>query len=264
VENLPIHLVVSAGVYNEVTRRRREAKRTLLEAFGDPDYMGGTPAETGTVENGEGNRRRAFDTEPLPATRLEVEAIASLYPERVRMWLGREATEERAKDLDPGATMVHFACHAFLDERFPLDSSLVMTPPVDDTATENGLLQAWEVFERIRIDADLVTLSSCDTGLGKEMAGEGLIGMTRAFQYAGARSVLASLWRVPDWTTADFMRRFYTYLKEGDTKDAALRRAQEDFLSGPIRITAEGGEEIEADASHPYYWAGFVLHGDWR
>src|SRR6185369_12208084 len=99
---------------------------------------------------------------------------------------------------------------------------------------------------------DLVTLSACDTGLGKEMGGEGLIGLTRAFQYAGARSVLASLWSVADDSTADLMRRFYTYLKQGKSKDEALRLAQVDLIRGPKAT------------SHPYHWAAFQLSGDWR
>src|SRR6185503_1921431 len=98
----------------------------------------------------------------------------------------------------PQARRLHFACHGLLDARFPLDSALALAPGGDD----NGLLQAWEVIERVRVDADLVTLSACDTGLGRDMGGEGLVGLVRAFQYAGARSVLASLWEVSDRSTA--------------------------------------------------------------
>ena len=92
-----------------------------------------------------------------------------------------------------------------------------------------------------------MTLSACATALGKETGGEGLVGLSRAFQYAGARSVLASLWSVSDESTADLMQRFYRYLEEGKTKDAALRSAQMDALS-----------------AHPFHWASFELIGDWR
>jgi CHAT domain-containing protein len=115
----------------------------------------------------------------------------------------------------------------------------------------NGLLQAWEILEHVRIDADLVTLSACETALGKEMGGEGLVGLTRAFHYAGARSVHASLWSVGDESTADLMGRFYGYLQRGRSKAAALRAAQLDL--------------IRSDRfSHPFHWAAFTLTGDWR
>ena len=148
--------------------------------------------------------------------------------------------------------IIHFATHAVINERFPLDSALVFTiPEHPKEGQDNGLLQAWEIFESMRIDADLVTLSACDSGLGKEMGGEGLIGLTRAFQYAGARSVLASLWRVEDKATAELMRRFYTYLKSGMTKDEALRHAQIDLIHSK-------------DYSNPRDWAAFQLNGDWK
>ena len=113
------------------------------------------------------------------------------------------------------------------------------------------MLQAWEIFERVRIDADLVTLSACESGLGKEMGGEGLIGLTRAFQYAGARSVLASLWKVEDKSTGELMKRFYGYLKAGKSKDEALRLAQIDLIHSP-------------EYSQPVDWAAFQLNGDWK
>ena len=103
----------------------------------------------------------------------------------------------------------------------------------------------------MRIDADLVTLSACESGLGREMGGEGLIGLTRAFQYAGARSVLASLWKVEDKSTAELMKRFYGYVKAGRPKDEALRLAQIDLIRS-------------ADFSQPRDWAAFQLNGDWK
>ena len=115
---------------------------------------------------------------------------------------------------------------------------------------DDGLLQAWEIFERLRLSADLVTLSACETALGLEAQGEGLLGLTRAFHYAGARTVLSSLWSVSDRSTAELMRRFYAHLGAGKPKDLALAAAQRDLLAGPFR--------------HPYHWAAFQLDGDWR
>ncbi|HEY0782369.1 MAG TPA: CHAT domain-containing protein, partial [Thermoanaerobaculia bacterium] len=96
---------------------------------------------------------------------------------------------------------------------------------------------------------DLVTLSACDTALGKDMGGEGLLGLTRAFQAAGARSVLATLWGVPDQPTSSLMFSFYRALRAGHTKDEALREAQEG--------------EIKA-GQPPFYWAAYQLYGDFR
>ena len=114
-----------------------------------------------------------------------------------------------------------------------------------------GLLQAWEVFEQLRLDADLVTLSSCGTGTGQAPAGEGVLSLARAFQYAGARSVVASLWDIPDRSTALLMQRFYAGLAGGLDKDEALRRAQLALLHEP-------------ETSHPFHWAAHQLVGDWQ
>ena len=110
----------------------------------------------------------------------------------------------------------------------------------------------WEIFDTVRLDAELVTLSGCETALGEEMGGEGLMSLTRAFQFAGARSVLASLWRVPDQSTADLMVGFYAHLKEGHDKVEALQLVQRDLN--------RSGKK----AAHPFRWAAFAVFGDWR
>jgi CHAT domain-containing protein len=108
------------------------------------------------------------------------------------------------------------------------------------------------VFEGLRVDAELVTLSACQSALGRERGGEGLLGLVRAFHYAGARSVLASLWSVSDRSTADVMHAFYGQLRRGVGKDEALRQAQLGLLrAGDAR-------------AHPFHWAAFQLSGDWR
>jgi CHAT domain-containing protein len=250
----PTHHAVSATVYAQIIGRRPTVagEGLLLVAFGDPLYR---PLR-GRSGMGAGDR-----LEPLPWSRREVQAVAALAGEAVRVWLGREASEERAKGLGRGVDIVHFACHGLLNERFPLDSALALSTPEEARpGTDNGLLQAWEVFESVRLDADLVTLSACASGLGKEVAGEGLIGLTRAFQYAGARSVLASLWSVGDLSTAELMERFYRHLLAGQSKDVALQQAQSELIE-----TGRGrAGRSEPDFSHPFHWAGFRLQGDWR
>jgi CHAT domain-containing protein len=129
----------------------------------------------------------------------------------------------------------------------------VWIPDGPPEGRDNGLLQAWEVFESVRLDADLVVLSACASALGEERGGEGLIGLTRAFQYAGARAVAATLWNVDDRATARLMTLFYRRLRAGAAKDEALRAAQVELRSDP-----------EVEASAPYYWAAFQIFGDGR
>jgi CHAT domain-containing protein/tetratricopeptide (TPR) repeat protein len=258
IEWKPLHVVASATVYAELKRARRNpgapSPSVEVAAFGDPAYP---PLPAGEVERiadleVRAAVRRGYALEPLPASRKEVEGIARLYGSRAVTYLGAQATEERAKTIGRGARYVHFASHGLLDERFPLNSALALTIPERPAEGQaNGLLQAWEIFEQMRIDADLVTLSACETGLGKELGGEGLVGLTRAFHYAGARSVLASLWSVGDDSTADLMTRFYSHLRSGRTKDDALRAAQLEMIR-------------RRELSHPFHWAAFQLMGDWK
>jgi len=255
VEWKPLHTIVSATVYAEIRKMRHPVwkKRVELAVFADPVLgKNGTPVSTrGDAEfSFASNRGLTFGR--LPFSREEAEGIASLYPNRSKVYLGPEATEEHAKALGKDVRYIHFATHGWFDEHFPLNSALVLSMPEGPPGSrENGLLQAWEIFDQVRIDADLVALSACDTGLGHEMGGEGLIGLTRAFQYAGAHSILASLWGVNDLWTERLMEAFYRSLKSGQDKDQALRAAQIDLIHS-------------AAASNPFYWAAFTLVGDWR
>jgi CHAT domain-containing protein/Tfp pilus assembly protein PilF len=255
VEWRPLHLVVSATVYGELKKTRRVAAPPdgpSLVGFGDPRYP--DPGAETAAPSLRAAVKRGFSLEPLPATRREVEAIAGLFPSRA--YFGGDATEARVKSLGKDVRFLHFACHGLIDERSPLASALALAvPDRPEGVNDDGLLHAWEIFEGVRIDADLVTLSACETALGRDMGGEGLVGLTRAFQYAGARSVLASLWSVSDESTAELMRRFYAHLKTGLAKDQALRAAQREL------IHSVGGPTPTA---HPFHWAGFQIVGDWK
>jgi CHAT domain-containing protein len=184
----------------------------------------------------------------LPQSRREVETISRIFP-RSLVLLGERASPLQAKTSLKGARYVHFACHGVSDDRFPLDSALLLSPPAGDLAGEGGRLAAWQIFEHVRLDAELVALSACRSASGAAFAGEGLLGLTRAFQYAGARSVLASLWATGDSSTARLMAAFYTGLKAGIAKDEALRQAQRQAIRR---------------GWHPVRWANFQLYGDWR
>jgi len=201
-----------------------------------------------------GLRSRGLSLDPLPHTREEVEAIADLFKEQTVVKVGEEATKTAAIQEGEQADVIHFACHGWLDAKMPLSSGLILSQPeaMGKKASEqdNGLLQAWEIF-KLRLKADLVVLSACQTGLGTEIRGEGLIGLTRAFTYAGAKSVLVSLWEINDKSTAEFMKAFYQALREGKSKVRALQAA--------IKKLSQKGKW-----QHPFFWSGFSLVGDWR
>jgi CHAT domain-containing protein len=252
----PLHFVISAPVYAELKNRRREkpeGETLRVAAFGDPDYPPSAGSNSEKVEN-PGLRswlRRGLRLTPLPATRREVEAIRRVFPQ-TEVFVGQAASEERVKTLPSNTSIVHFAGHALLDDRPPFESSLALSIPESPRrGEEDGFLHSWEILERLRWNTDLVTLSACGTALGKDMGGEGLVGLSRAFLLAGARTVLASLWAIGDRSTARFMPRFYELLRSGLSKDEALRRTQIEWLRDP-------------KSSHPFHWAAFELIGDYR
>ncbi len=253
----PLHTAPTATVYAELrrSRPRTTAGTGTLVAFGDPVYpqLDNVPNPERPSVDTDLDRafRRGLTLQPLPYTRVEVEGLRRLFPD-ARVLLGPGASEENAKALAAQARYLHFACHGALDNAQPLNSGLLLTVRESPgPGQDNGFLQAWEVFESLRTDAELVTLSACASGRGRVLVGEGLIGLTRAFHYAGARSVLASLWSVSDRSTAQLMARFYAALRSGSPKDQALASAQRQLIQGDRY-------------SHPYHWAAFQLSGDWR
>lgn len=251
-ETEPLHLAASVTVYAELKKARARAsprKGPILVAFGDPELSrAGRDATPDPAAANSSIAARALRLLPLPQSRVEVEAVTALFPGSAISYLGAAATEDRVKALGPGPRFIHFACHGLLDQRFPFDSALVLAPSPDGAGTGNGLLQAWEILERIRIDAELVTLSACESGLGRDMGGEGLVGLSRAFQHAGASSVLASLWAVSDRSTAEWMTHFYAALGRGVPKDEAVQAAQVEMRRHPPH-------------DHPFHWAAFQLSG---
>ena len=146
--------------------------------------------------------------------------------------------------------IIHFATHSFLDSMHPELSGIALSMLDRQGRPQEGFLRSHEVFN-LRLGAELVVLSGCRTGLGKEVKGEGLYGMTRGFMYAGSKRVLVSLWDVQDQATARLMTDFYRGLlgPKRPSTAAALRAAQ-------IAIWREGRWQA------PYYWAGFVLQGE--
>ena len=248
----PFHVAPSMTVFDRLRGRRGASEATLeLAAFGDPDF------DTENLQPSSFSPRN-LDFSPLPSSRHEVDGIAALYPtERTATFVGEESTEERAKALAQQARVLHFAVHGHLNDHVPLDSALVLSSPQDEVS-ENGFWQVWELFEGPQFTADLVVLSACGTALGKDQGGEGIQGLTRAFQFAGARTVIASLWSVDDRSTAELMVRFHRFLRQGLSPDEALRSAQIASFQD-----AEARDEDSRPAS-PFHWAAFQVYGDWH
>jgi len=147
--------------------------------------------------------------------------------------------------------IIHLATHGIFNGEDPADSGIILSL-VDAKGTPiNGFLRLNEIFN-LNLPAELVVLSACETGLGKEIKGEGLVGLTRGFMYAGTPRVLVSLWKVDDQATAEMMTRFYKLIFEKKLPPAqALREAQLQMQN-------------ETEWKSPYYWSAFVLEGEWR
>lgn len=208
---------------------------------------------------------------PIPETLKEVRFLAGTWRGKSKVVTGKEASENSLLRLAPGASILHVAAHALVDGENPLDSAIVLSPDPKPEES-NGLLQAWEIIESLRLPGALVTLSGCETALGREREGEGLIGLTRAFQFAGARSVVSSLWRVDDRATALLMEAFYGHLEAGLPVAEALRRAQLDLLHREVpkpglllrvgRFLGLVSPEEPLLLSDPTAWAAFQVQGD--
>jgi CHAT domain-containing protein len=187
----------------------------------------------------------------LLAAEKEAKAIAAMVPEKERfVALGFDATRSAAMAKDLGRyKIVHFATHAVLNESHPDLSSLVMSLVDRDGNPQNGYVRLRDIYN-LRLSADLVVLSACETALGKEVKGEGLMSMVRGFMYSGTPRVLASLWKVDDEATAELMTEFYKELLQNKRPAAAaLRQAQITQMQKKLRQS-------------PYYWAAFQLQGE--
>lgn len=225
----------------------------LLAVLADPVFSAADPrVSRGPASLGQGKAGRAA-FERLTFSREEAEEILSLVPASRRFAaLGFAASKETVLSGRLGRyPIVHFSTHAVLDTEHPELSGIVLSLVDPHGRPQDGFLRAHEIYQ-LDLPADLVVLSACRTALGKEVRGEGLVGLTRGFLYAGARRVLVSLWAVEDPATAELMRRFYRELLQGGKSPAAALQAAQLSLSQERRWQA------------PYYWAGFVLQGDGR
>ena len=188
---------------------------------------------------------------PLPRAVEEVGSIGQLMRDKVEVIIlrGGEASERAFLERASESGYLHFAVHAFPDDRAPEYSTLVLS----EDERSDGFLQSYEILQT-NLNSRLVVLSGCDTALGRLYKGEGLLGLKRAFLVAGARSVLVSLWGLED-STADFMEGFYRLLAQDVPLPTAVRKAKLEYLGK----TRELGEEVSLSLSHPFFWAPLTL-----
>ncbi|MFZ6001634.1 MAG: CHAT domain-containing protein, partial [Bacteroidota bacterium] len=197
---------------------------------------------------------RAFDFDgnyiaPLPATETEVEQIHKIHADKdlfAKFFTKENAREELIKKGELAQyDYIHFATHGIANSQYPELSGLLLSQ--EEKGGEDGVLYTGEILG-LDLKADLVTLSACETALGKKIEGEGVRGLTSAFLLAGANTVVVSLWKVADESTSLFMIEFYNQLLAGNNKAAALRNAKRKLLKDP-------------QYQHPYYWAPFIQVG---
>jgi CHAT domain-containing protein len=268
--NLPSSSVLA--VLRRETANRQSASK-LLAVLADPVFQSDDPRVINTrsektiapspAPDGKGDAetrltRAARESgvaslERLIYTRQEADAIAALAPQGKSLKaVDFDASRERVMAAETGQyRIVHFATHGLINSQHPELSGVVLSLVDESGQPQDGFLRLHDVYN-LKLGADLVVLSACRTALGKEVKGEGLMGLVRGFMYAGAPRIVASLWDVKDEATAELMKRFYEgMLKRGMRPAAALRAAQVGMW-----------KEKRWEAA--YHWAGFALQGEWR
>lgn len=249
------------------TYAKRPQTRSAVAVFSDPVYSendirhqrGGdltvdSNSQLGTsVNDGNDAQFPTYAAARLVATRREAMVITGSSSRwQVDTFVGFDANKNNfVKHAMNGYRVIHLAAHGILDSQRPRLSSVLLSQFSAEGQTQDGYLRLQDIFG-LKLNSDLIVLSGCETALGREIRGEGLVGLTRGFMYAGAKAVVASLWRVDDAATAEFMRQFYFAMMENNEHpSAALRYAK---------------LEIARDRKwrNPYFWAAFILQGDWQ
>jgi CHAT domain-containing protein len=248
------------AVLRKELKGRKPASKTLA-VLADPVFSSNDERFQGTGKQGNlqeqqlarSARESGVTFERLPFTRQEADRILSLVPPAQRMQsLDFAANRATATNSELSQyKIVHLATHGILNSKNPELSGVILSLFDEQGTPQNGFLRLHDIFN-LNLPAELVVLSACQTGLGKEVKGEGLMGLTRGFMYAGAPRVLVSLWNVDDEGTSELMTRFYKkMLQDGQKPTAALRAAQIEMWQ-------------EKQWQSPYYWSAFTLQGEWK
>ncbi len=184
---------------------------------------------------------------PLPGAEKEVEYISRTVPSDV--YKDYEATESNFKDTVEYYSVLHLAMHTIMDDENPMYSKLAFARNFNDTVEDHDLF-TYEIYN-LKLNADMVVLSSCSSGFGKMQKGEGMMSMARGFIYAGCPSIVMTLWQVSDLSSAELMSSFYKHLEKGKSKKNALRDAKIDYIQSSDKLK-----------SNPYFWSAFLMVGD--
>jgi CHAT domain-containing protein len=249
---------VPSGTILDVLRQASENERAVSPFLGVGDVayenQGGAGRRIAAPDSVRGRVLRGMADlsgmrlQDLPQTRGEVEEIGKIVGPGAVILLGKDATETAfKKEPLEQFRVLHLAVHGFADTQYPERSALVLG--TDTKSGDDGLLQVREII-RLRLNAELTTLSACDTGVGKLQGQEGVSSLVEAFLVAGSRSVVASLWSADDTFASALMNRFYLRLGRGEDTGSALRDAKLDLLE-------KYGEQVS-----PFYWAAFVAVGE--
>ena len=240
----------SLSSLSEIIKRTRTGAKQSKDilALGDPDY-GLNEKAAGSADIFQNFYSSSdFKFFRLAYSGIEVNKIAALFPKNREEILRRdEASESGLKKLSlSDFKIIHFAAHALIDDQKPARSAIVLS--LDPSSQDDGFLQTRDIYN-LRLNADLISLSACQTGKGQFIRGEGIESLSRAFFYAGASSVLMSLWSVNDQATYQLMERFYAHLRSSKSLMDALKIAKIEMMDSKV-------------FAHPFYWAGFVITGD--
>lgn len=236
--------------YSNVLWHRQELKQPTkkavkLAAFA-PSYGQATESSEDVL-----SMLRSDQMVDLPGALKESEAIAKLFNGEV--WSGTAATEAQFKAIAKDFSVFHFSMHGIINDKDPMRSHLLFQqsdPSLVDNLNDNTLHMA-ELYG-MELDAKMVVLSACNSGVGRLNQAEGLMSLSRAFSYSGVASIVMSMWSVPDHSTAELMIDFYKQLKKGINKDEALRAAKLNYLEN----------NDDPLFSHPYFWSGFLTIGE--
>ena len=218
-----------------------------LLAFGDPFY-GQFENEPDGYNNPNGNGfENKLHLKRLVYSQQEIEKIGALFkPQRIKTYVRREASKTQIKNNSlKDFKIIHIAAHSEIDDKNPSHSYIALS--MSEEQENDALLYTSEIYN-LTLNSDLVTLSACQSGLGKLVRGEGIEGLTRAFFYAGTSAVLMSLWPVNDQATSQLMERFYLHINDNNSITKSLRDAKLELIGADV-------------LSHPYYWAGFIVSG---
>jgi len=223
VEKYSLTVAPSLSVLPHVVKKRSKNEGRFL-AFADP----------------------VTEAVPLGFAEMEVKSIQGFFPKK-EIFAKAQATETKVRERAASHDVIHFACHGEFNDKQPMQSGLLLARD----GKNDGYLQVHEIFGIDLRNANLVSLSACETGLSKVFGGDDMVGLSRGFIYAGTPSLMATLWQVDDRSTSILIQTFYeNWQKKGMSKPEALRQAQ-------MTVKAMKGYE------HPFYWAGFIMIGDW-